>query len=335
MKINTSLPIRQMAPATAACAQARAAVGGAGLVPIQTSDSLTRSLSSSCAGSAVLSGSRLDTGPAFSDCRLFVDAQMMRMGKLKRSVMTSGRLHQEECAASGRRFKVAFVTLTYRDDVDWEPRHITQFIKRVRDWCVRRGVDFRYVGVLETTKRKRPHYHLAIWLPMRLSLPKPDKRGWWDHGFSNIQLARMPLAYLAKYTSKGSDCYPCGARIYGTGGLSRSGRVARRWWLAPKWLRDQVPLGDVRKERGGWRNEKGDIFLSPFVYSGLASGGFYIRKRRFDDPFRIVKDMSEAKQVYIDSRQQKSEFIYLNLLQLQDTDRFGYLNYLDSLMSAS
>ncbi len=299
-------------------AAATGGAGVAGLVSIQTS-----------ATPLVCSNS------AFVDSRVFVDSQMMRWGKLKRSVMTSARLHDEEMSASGRRHKVAFVTLTYADGVEWSPKHVTAFLKAVREWLKRRGYPLRYVWVLETTKRKRPHYHLAIWLPKSLSLPKPDKRGWWTHGISNIQLARCPLAYLAKYASKGSDCYPGGARIYGTGGLSAKGRVARRWWLAPKWLRDAVPLSDVRKDRGGWRDSAGGLHLSPYVYGGQASGGFYIRKRQFGDPLYTARDMSSVIKADSLAVEVSNEAVYLRLLELEDKSRVDYVNFIHRLIGES
>jgi hypothetical protein len=48
-----------------------------------------------------------------------------------------------------RHFARAFLTLTYRPGVDWQPRHITECLKRMRHWVERRGVRFRYLWVAE------------------------------------------------------------------------------------------------------------------------------------------------------------------------------------------
>ena len=54
------------------------------------------------------------------------------------------------------------VTLTYRDDVDWSPRQVSNYLKCVREWARRKGIFIHYVWVLELTKRGRPHYHVLF-----------------------------------------------------------------------------------------------------------------------------------------------------------------------------
>jgi hypothetical protein len=138
--------------------------------------------------------------------------------------------------------RAAMVTLTYRDDVDWQPRHISEFVKAVRAWMDRRGYRPRYVWVLEKTKRGRPHYHLLLWLPRRERLPMPDKRGWWPHGFSQVAWARRAVGYIAKYASKAQDAFQVkGARLFGVGGLDASARDCVGWWRLSRWLRDRIP----------------------------------------------------------------------------------------------
>lgn len=131
---------------------------GPGLVPSSTSG--TREEKEAAAG-----GYRIDP----------VESRLKRM---KRRVLTGARLHQEQQP----RFKAAMLTLTYREDGEWQPRHVSELLACVRKWVERRGVRFRYVWVLELTKAGRPHYHVLIWLPRGLTLPKPGKQGWWVHG---------------------------------------------------------------------------------------------------------------------------------------------------------
>ena len=79
------------------------------------------------------------------------------------------------------------VTLTYRDDVDWSPRQVSNYLKCVREWARRKAIFLHYVWVLELTKRGRPHYHVLFWLPKGVSMPKADKQGWWKHGMTRSE----------------------------------------------------------------------------------------------------------------------------------------------------
>jgi hypothetical protein len=65
------------------------------------------------------------------------------------------------------------LTLTYRDDVEWDGRQISECIRRLRTWAKRRfGWSLPYLWVIEAKKRQsgarlgeyRPHYHLVCWL---------------------------------------------------------------------------------------------------------------------------------------------------------------------------
>ena len=112
------------------------------------------------------------------------------------------------------------VTLTYRDDVDWSPRQVSNYLKCVREWARRKGIFIHYVWVLELTKRGRPHYHVLFWLPKGVSMPKADKQGWWKHGMTRSEWAYSPVGYLCKYTSKGID-------------FDSWGKIAS-WW-SPVW----------------------------------------------------------------------------------------------------
>lgn len=158
-----------------------------------------------------------------------------RLRRMRGSVQSAAQLLQEEAQAHGHRCKAAMLTLTYRPEVDWSPRHVTGLLKNVREWHKRRGHVCRYAWVLELTEAGRPHYHVLFWLPRGLTLPKPDKQGWWPHGMTRIEWARSPVGYLVKYASKGidGDELPKGARLSGCGGLSGAARAVRSWRLCP------------------------------------------------------------------------------------------------------
>lgn len=187
-----------------------------------------------------------------------------RLKRMQRSVRTAAELHRDEIQDGGFRGWVAMVTLTYAPEIAWEPRHVSAFVKAVRQYLARRGHACRFVWVLELTKRGRPHYHALFWLPYGLTLPKPDRRGWWPHGSTRIELARSPVGYLCKYASKGcaEGDLPKGARLCGLGGLSVAGRRLRSWRLCPAWVREVFAVEDrpIRAPGGGWLSRLSGAF---------------------------------------------------------------------------
>lgn len=184
-----------------------------------------------------------------------IDQQAMRLRRLKKNVITTARMHSR--AMQNRQHHALMVTLTYRPGVDWQPEHVSEYIRRVRQWYKRKGHTVRYVWVLELTKAGRPHYHCLFWHPAGrgLSMPKADRRGWWPHGMTRTERARNAVGYLAKYASKGSDdVMPKGARLYGVGGLSMAHRLERAWWNLPVTVRRWGFPADRwrRASGGGW-----------------------------------------------------------------------------------
>lgn len=193
-----------------------------------------------------------------------VDPLLRRLGRMSRVVRTAARC----IADSNPAFRAAMVTLTYRDDVQWNARQISECLKAVRAYCDRRGYRLRYVWVLEKTKRERPHYHLLLWLPRREKLPMFDKRGWWPHGWTNVAWARKAVGYIAKYASKAFSAFKVkGARLYGVGGLDAPSRDVVGHWRLARWLREKLQP-DTRADRVsfvGWVSRAtGEIFRSPW-----------------------------------------------------------------------
>jgi hypothetical protein len=172
------------------------------------------------------------------------------------------------------------LTLTYRPDQAWDARHVSECLRLIRQWLKRRGVQARYVWVLETTKAGRPHYHILIWLPLPHKLPKLDQAGWWPHGMTRMEWARHAVGYIAKYASKGHEdvVLPVGARMYGVGGLDGEALDEARWWSLPGWLRDRVGKGQrIRRwPGGGWVDkDSGELFESPWRVI-FKHGGIYL-----------------------------------------------------------
>jgi hypothetical protein len=176
-----------------------------------------------------------------------------------KSLSCIGDMLMEERADDGRRLARAFVTFTYRPSVEWQPRHLTECLKRMRHWVERRGARLRYVWVAEQHKSGRVHYHAIVWRPRGLTMPKPDKQGWWPHGFTNVQWARQGIGYLVKYATKTATSlvpFPRGCRLHGHGGLDHERRVYRSWWMLPKYQRERCEPQDrvARARGGGWRS---------------------------------------------------------------------------------
>lgn len=178
-------------------------------------------------------------------------AQKRRLGRLKRTVWACSHWHVLT-APRGQRERVWFVTLTYAGVDDWQSRHISDCLQAVRKWCQRQAVTFKYVWVAELQKRGALHYHLAIWLPKRLQLPKFDKRGWWPHGMTQTVIGRAPVGYLMKYLSKAGplQAFPKGARIHGYGGLAPQGRSVCAWLNWPQWCKQRFGVGELRTVAG-------------------------------------------------------------------------------------
>lgn len=206
-----------------------------------------------------------DTPPKPLSERIALSPTKTRLAKIKSSVLTAARLHCE----TKKRWRVVMVTPTYAPDSNWNPLDITNLCKCIRQWLGRRGIEFRYVWVLEYTKKGKPHYHMLVWLPLGTTLPHADKRGWWTKGWTNQEWAKNAIGYIAKYASKGSDLiqYRPRARHHGNGGMTGDALLEQRWWKLPMWLRPTVePSERVQRRKGGGflHPATGQVFESPW-----------------------------------------------------------------------
>lgn len=214
-----------------------------------------------------------------------IDQVESRRRRLRRSVTLAARLFTQ--ALSPRRFKPAMLTLTYRDVDGFEPRHISALLNRMRSWIKRRKGLLRYVWVAELQKRGALHYHVLLWLPKGLTLPKPDKQGWWPHGSTRIEWARNPVGYLCKYVSKFDELthMPKGARLHGAGGFDADGREIRRWFNLPAWLRALVGVQRrFVRVKGVGLVERSSGLCVPSPWRVSFSGGRVVATRLFTYP---------------------------------------------------
>lgn len=218
-----------------------------------------------------------------------IDARMARLKRMKKAVLTTARMHQDFVKKGFSQMKPALLTTTYRPGADWSPKHISRLIDHMRKWYNRHtSGTFRYAWVLELQRNGNPHYHIVFWLPKGKTMPKPDKQGWWPHGFTEIKWARKPVGYMAKYVSKGFHkddghplTMPAGARIYGVGGLTGDQRDEKAWWMSPTWVRELWNVEDRPRAAigGGWMALKtGEWRPSPYEVR-VIGGKVYVAKR--------------------------------------------------------
>lgn len=247
-------------------------------------DGARRAAQPHAAGLVILKTS--DTLPLHS---VEIDQKKARLDRMRRSLLWGSRLL--ELTLRPKRYRRAMLTLTYRDVNGFEPRHISELIKRIRHWLKRRQHGMHYVWVAELQQRGALHYHIIIWLPRGLTLPKPDKQGWWPHGHTRIEWARNPIGYLLKYASKfdSKSGLPKGARLHGAGGFDTTAKQIRRWLGLPTWLKSCAGVNShfVRiKGVGLVERDTGLCMPSPWRVS--VSAGRVTATKLFDYP-RTIK----------------------------------------------
>jgi hypothetical protein len=185
---------------------------------------------------------------------------MARIKRLRKAVWLAGYLHNMH--RPGHRPDVPwFVTLTYVGVDDWQADHVARAVDRYRRWCHRKGVPCRYTWVAELQDRGAVHYHLMIWLPVGVRMPKWDQsttyRGrvqppFWSHGMCNRQVAQSGIAYMMKYLSKMGKYheFPRRCRTHASGGLDEHARLIRSWSNYPEWVKCSHGVGDVQRIGG-------------------------------------------------------------------------------------
>lgn len=219
--------------------------------------------------------------------RLLIDRDGNRVKRMRRAIGHAARLIHFDATSERQRYRKTFITLTYADSDAWDAGHIRQFVRRLRDWCRARGFPCRFVWCSELQQRGAVHYHVLVWVPRRFLVPKPDNRGWWTHGSSNIKEAQNAVSYIAKYASKTTAAqaarYPVGARMHGHGGLAPEARRHIRYWQAPIWVRDALTgRADIRKVQGGYMDKVTGEFLPSPWHVEVTPGGF-VYAWRYED----------------------------------------------------
>lgn len=204
-----------------------------------------------------------------------LDPRVFRQSRMRKSLITGARLIDQERRKGGRRGRWAMISPTYRPGCVYEPGDISALLKCIRQWLKRRGIGLYAVWKAELgEKNGRFHYHVLVWLPLGMTMPKPDKQGWWKKGMTKIEWARNAVGYVAKYASKLEEGdLPKGARMYGVLGLEGEGLLEYRWWKCPKWVREAMPEFDhqpTRRKGGGWYSRTtGEVIRGHLQFGGF------------------------------------------------------------------
>lgn len=247
--------------------------------------------------------------------RVVIDPRKARVNRLRTSIREACKLHERAADGDSHRlgrsaYRKTFITLTYRDGGDWQRRHISEYLDRVRKWLKARDAVLMYAWVAELQKRGALHYHLIVWVPRRLRLPRPDVSGMWPHGMSNLETARNPVGYMVKYATKTTPDdlkrLKKGVRLHGNGGHTPERRVSLRETLAPWWLRqvmqdrrlaaDQVTADAMEAERA-WQGHRVRV-----EWDGLDG----TRWCRYDDPAGLPYGSDAYWQARIDQHEREA-----------------------------
>lgn len=211
-----------------------------------------------------------------------VDAYKTRHRRLAKGIIEGANLICDDLGDRGVMYDSVFLTLTFRPGADFAPRNISLATDALRKWALRNGHWFRYIWRMEYGEKfGRVHYHVVVWLPKGVRMPKWDDAGWWPHGMTKTERSYSPVGYLAKYCSAASavasdEFDTKGARWWGHGGLTLAMRLRIRIICAPGWVRDKWhAIGDdaiVRRLPFGWWQIGAWEFRTPWELVSLEGG---------------------------------------------------------------
>lgn len=178
-------------------------------------------------------------------------------------------IKQQILLAKHRSFRAVSMTLTYKNNADFAPRNISDFLAKVRQMLKRKGYAFQYVWTLEQAEQL--HYHLLLWLPRTLKLDLNKLVKQWCWGTTWLEYSKSPSAW-GRYIAKFKNITPLmrGARIYGYGGMDAEARLAIARAGMPLWLLAVLPVGHSARRcpGGGWVNSAtGEFHPSPYIWT--------------------------------------------------------------------
>lgn len=218
-----------------------------------------------------------------------LEPQKVRLARVRKRVMTFSDLAGDKNRSGCLPGRWIFITLTYAKIEDWQGKHISVYLNHLRDWAARRQTKIGYVWVAELQERGAVHYHLACKVERQFTLPKPDKAGWWVHGWSRIERVEKTVRnYLSKYLSKqGEGVFPAGCRLTGQGGLPPDGRAWARFQARPAYVREECNPADYPKRCRGGHTYSGALPLpTPWAGRRLVNGNVALYRYSIDERAR-------------------------------------------------
>ena len=216
-----------------------------------------------------------------------------RVKKLKRNVYLAGKLHS--LPTKGKRPDQAWlVTGTYdtrgtlgHGAHNWAPHDMSKATDRYRRWCFGHGYQAKYTWVCELQKNGTPHYHLVVWLPQGVNMPRWDRSNgrraaFWPHGMTNTEKLKTNVGYLMKYLSKMGELhsFPKGLRLNGNGGLDAQARTIRAWHNLPEWTKRTYGVGEAKRAARGIVDQSTGEILPPAYQASFSKNMMRITQLR-------------------------------------------------------
>jgi hypothetical protein len=206
-----------------------------------------------------------------------------RIRRMKEGVSSAAYAIRQTLADRGDHcYRAVGITLTYAGIDDWRSGDIRSYLNKLRNWLRRRNLPMPYIWVAELQERGAVHYHVMVWLPHNILIPKPDQSEMWPHGCTRVEALRDQNAagiYMEKYVSKGDETgrgFPTKCRTHGCGGMSAARRLQRSWLRLPGYVQAAFAGPEDRVSRasgGGWRSKAtGAWIASMWVVVGFVNG---------------------------------------------------------------
>lgn len=201
---------------------------------------------------------------------------LRRVKRLKRNVYLAGKLHS--LPTKGKRPDQPWLITTTYDTRgtlghgahNWAPHDLSKATDRYRRWCLGHGYTPKYTWVCELQKTGIPHYHMVIWLPQGVNMPRWDRSNgrrapFWPHGMTNTEKLKTNVGYLMKYLSKMGELhsFPKGLRLNGNGGLDAQARTIRAWHNLPEWTKRTYGVGEAKRAKRGIVDQSTGEILPP------------------------------------------------------------------------
>jgi len=167
------------------------------------------------------------------------------------------------------------ITLTYRDQADWCPNDLRDYLWKIK----RRSAVNGYCWVAELQARGVIHYHLVLMVNKGYRIEFPDQNGW-ERGFSHVELLYKYgaksvfyfMKYLKKEYQKNYALLPKGARSHSTWFKADGLAERQRFIAAPERLKVFIDIFGYKQAKKAYSEAKKEAFellgeKQPFYYA--------------------------------------------------------------------